>query len=94
MGSGERVTHCPICGEANACHLSDSRIKFDDRDGSSAGKEPSAGNEPSARKKYPIEDCWCAKVKSKLDVELLPDSLDNSPTSCICQKCWEKYQEK
>lgn len=47
-----------------------------------------------AGKNHLIEDCWCADEGGKLNRQLLADSLDNSPASCLCQKCWEKYQEK
>ncbi|MCK5647336.1 MAG: cysteine-rich CWC family protein [Gammaproteobacteria bacterium] len=76
MSCRKDVTHCPVCGEENACYLVDSESPYD------------------AGKKYPIEECWCAKVGGKLNRKLLAAPLDNSPTSCICQKCWEKYQEK
>lgn len=41
-----------------------------------------------------IENCWCSAMDGKLDVNLLPESLENPPTSCICKECWEKYQKK
>ena len=67
---------CPICGEANQCHLS------------------GAGKISASKEADLIGNCWCSAMKGKLDRSLFPDSLNVSLASCICQKCWEKYQEK
>ncbi len=42
------------------------------------------------------EHCWCFNVKGNLDKsqikKVLPKSIRELPTTCLCQTCWAKYQ--
>lgn len=53
--------------------------------------ECSMANASDSKKK---ESCWCFQVDSMLDRNQIPTLSGNEQGRCVCQNCWDLYQQK